>query len=287
MSGKRDASDRSRSPSRPKPATACACAVLPDKPSIAVLPFQNLSGDPEQEYFADGVVEDIITALVAHPLAVRDRAQFELHLQGPRRRREAGRPRTRRALRAGRQRAQGRRTGCASPASSSTRRPARICGRTASKAALDDIFELQDQITASVVGAIAPQAGTRRDRARQAQADRKSRRLRLLPARHGELSSGHQGGHRRGAAACSTRRSSSIPNFASAYGMAAWCLFWRKTQWLERGSAAGDRRGRAPGPPGRRTRASDDAVALARGGHALAHFTGDLDVGVALHRQGA
>jgi TolB-like protein/DNA-binding winged helix-turn-helix (wHTH) protein len=37
--------------------------TLPDKPSIAVLPFQNLSGDPEQEYFADGMVEEIITAL--------------------------------------------------------------------------------------------------------------------------------------------------------------------------------------------------------------------------------
>jgi adenylate cyclase len=37
--------------------------ALPDKPSIAVLPFQNMSGDPEQEYFADGVVEDIITGL--------------------------------------------------------------------------------------------------------------------------------------------------------------------------------------------------------------------------------
>src|SRR5713226_6459306 len=36
---------------------------LPDKPSIAVLPFANMSGDPEQEYFADGIVEDIITAL--------------------------------------------------------------------------------------------------------------------------------------------------------------------------------------------------------------------------------
>lgn len=44
-------------PDRPKP------LPLPDKPSIAVLPFTNLSGDPEQEYFADGLVEDIITAL--------------------------------------------------------------------------------------------------------------------------------------------------------------------------------------------------------------------------------
>jgi adenylate cyclase len=37
--------------------------ALPDKPSLAVLPFQNMSGDPEQEYFADGMVEEIITAL--------------------------------------------------------------------------------------------------------------------------------------------------------------------------------------------------------------------------------
>ena len=38
-------------------------AALPDKPSIAVLTFANLSGDPEQEYFADGMAEEIITAL--------------------------------------------------------------------------------------------------------------------------------------------------------------------------------------------------------------------------------
>ena len=37
--------------------------TLPDKPSIAVLPFANMSGDPEQEYFVDGMVEEIITAL--------------------------------------------------------------------------------------------------------------------------------------------------------------------------------------------------------------------------------
>jgi adenylate cyclase len=43
--------------------SATATLPLPDKPSIAVLPFENMSGDPEQEYFADGMVEEIITAL--------------------------------------------------------------------------------------------------------------------------------------------------------------------------------------------------------------------------------
>jgi adenylate cyclase len=45
------------------PTTTVPTLALPDKPSIAVLPFQNLSGDPQQEYFADGMVEDIITGL--------------------------------------------------------------------------------------------------------------------------------------------------------------------------------------------------------------------------------
>src|ERR1700759_4688336 len=40
---------------------------LPDKPSIAVLPFANMSADPEQEYFADGIAEDVITALSRYP----------------------------------------------------------------------------------------------------------------------------------------------------------------------------------------------------------------------------
>jgi adenylate cyclase len=44
-------------------AASAEAPALPDKPSIAVLPFQNMSGDPEQEYFADGMVEDIITGL--------------------------------------------------------------------------------------------------------------------------------------------------------------------------------------------------------------------------------
>jgi adenylate cyclase len=45
------------------PPAAAPTLTLPDKPSIAVMPFANMSGDPEQDYFADGIVEDIITAL--------------------------------------------------------------------------------------------------------------------------------------------------------------------------------------------------------------------------------
>src|SRR5262249_30877432 len=45
------------------PVESTQVLALPDKPSIAVLPFENMSGDPEQEYFADGMVEEIITAL--------------------------------------------------------------------------------------------------------------------------------------------------------------------------------------------------------------------------------
>ena len=49
------------------PTEIAPALALPDKPSIAVLPFQNMSGDPEQEFFADGIAEDIITALSRYP----------------------------------------------------------------------------------------------------------------------------------------------------------------------------------------------------------------------------
>ena len=53
-----------REAARPNPGDAPEIVPpLPDKPSIAVLPFENMSGDPEQEYFVDGLVEEIITAL--------------------------------------------------------------------------------------------------------------------------------------------------------------------------------------------------------------------------------
>ena len=98
----------SRGPRREPPRRARRCA-LPDRPSIAVLPFDNLSGDPEQDYFADGMVEEIITALSKISGSVRHRPQLQLHLQGPHRRCEAGRPRAGRPLCPRGQRPQGRR----------------------------------------------------------------------------------------------------------------------------------------------------------------------------------
>jgi adenylate cyclase len=54
---------------------------LPEKPSVAVLPFLNKSGDPDQEYLVDGITEDIITALAKVALVLRDSEKLELHLQ--------------------------------------------------------------------------------------------------------------------------------------------------------------------------------------------------------------
>jgi tetratricopeptide (TPR) repeat protein len=69
------------------------------------------------------------------------------------------------------------------------------------------------------------------------------------------------------------------PEYASAYGMAAWCLFWRRLNgWTTdraRDTAEGARLARSAVDLGR-----NDAVALTRGGHALAHFTRDLDAGI-------
>ena len=156
--------------------------ALPDKPSIAVLPFQNMSGDPEQEYFVDGMVEEIITALSPHPLAVRHRPQFELHLQGPSRRREAGRARTRRALCARRLGAQGRRPGAhhravdrRSNRRASVGRPLRRLARRCLRASGQGGVERRRRHRAGVAG--------RRDRPFGRSPDRRSDRLRPLSAR--------------------------------------------------------------------------------------------------------
>ena len=89
------------------PAKPTAALRLPDKPSIAMLRFQHMSGDPAHEYFADGMVEGNYHGALLYPLAPRNCPQFELHLQ--RQAVDVKRvARTLRALRARRQRAQAR-----------------------------------------------------------------------------------------------------------------------------------------------------------------------------------
>jgi TolB-like protein/class 3 adenylate cyclase/Tfp pilus assembly protein PilF len=128
---------------------------LPDKPSIAVLPFQNMSGDPEQEYFADGMVEDIITALSRfNSLFVIARNSSFTYKGKLVDIKQVGRELGVRYVLEGSVRKAGNRV--------------RITGQLidanngshiwASKfdGGLHDIFDLQDDITSSVVGAIAP-----------------------------------------------------------------------------------------------------------------------------------
>jgi TolB-like protein/class 3 adenylate cyclase len=129
--------------------------ALPDKPSIAVLPFQNMSGDPDQEYFADGVVEDIITALSRFKslFVIARNSSFtykgkavDIKQVG----RELG---VRYVLEGSVRKAAGRVriTGQLIDAGSGTHLWAdRFDG------SLQDVFELQDLVTASVVGSILP-----------------------------------------------------------------------------------------------------------------------------------
>jgi adenylate cyclase len=56
---------------------------LPEKPSIAVLPFGNLSGDPEQDYFSDGITEEIITALSKTPKMLLIARNSTFSFKGP------------------------------------------------------------------------------------------------------------------------------------------------------------------------------------------------------------
>jgi adenylate cyclase len=128
---------------------------LPDKPSIAVLPFANMSGDPEQEYFADGMVEDIITALSRFKsLFVIARNSSFTYKGKAVDIKQVGRELGVRYVLEGSVRKAGGRiriTGQLIEASTGSHIWAdKVDG------ALEDVFELQDRVTANVVGAIAP-----------------------------------------------------------------------------------------------------------------------------------
>jgi len=129
--------------------------ALPDQPSIAVLPFQNMSGDPEQEYFADGMVEDIITALSRFKsLFVIARNSSFTYKGKAVDIRQVGRELGVRYVLEGSIRKAGgkvRITGQLIDAASGAHLWADRFDGT-----LEDIFELQDKVASSVVGAVAP-----------------------------------------------------------------------------------------------------------------------------------
>ncbi|MEW9617898.1 winged helix-turn-helix domain-containing tetratricopeptide repeat protein [Shinella sp. S4-D37] len=260
----------------PRPAPALA---LPDRPSITVLPFQNLSGDPEQQYFTDGVVEDIILALsrVRWLFVIARNSSFTY------------RDRTVEVQDVGRE------LGVRYVLEGSVRRAAnrvRITGQLIDaitgthlwaerfEGTFDDLFALQDRVAESVVGAIAPQL----ERAEIERAKRKpTESLDAYDYYLRGMANLHRG--TRGAIDAALplfyRAIELDPDFASAHGGAAWCYFWRKLNgWMdepEREIAEGTRLARLAVERGR-----DDAVALTRGGHALGHLAGDLDGGIAL-----
>ncbi|MFT5112373.1 MAG: adenylate cyclase [Parasphingorhabdus sp.] len=129
--------------------------TLPNKPSIAVLPFNNMSGDPEQEYFADGMVEDIITALsqLDQLFVIARNSSFTYKGRSVDVRQVSNELGVRYVLE-GSVRKSGNRiriTGQLIDGSSGAHLWAnRFDGR------LEDVFDLQDQITESVVGSIEP-----------------------------------------------------------------------------------------------------------------------------------
>ena len=267
-----DASMRVEEPPSPDP------PVVPEMPSIVVLPFQNLSADPEQEYFSDGIVEEITTALSRFRWLFVIARNSAFTYKG----------------RAVDVRQVGRELGVRYLLEGSVRKAAnrvRITGQlidVATAAHLwadrfdgtpEDIFALQDDLTASVVGAISPAL-------EQAEIDRIKRKpteslgaydyfLRGRAALHEGSVQGHKD-----ALQLFYRAIELDPDFASAYGMAAYSYCHRKTNgWMV------DRDGEIAETARLARRAveldKDDAVALSCGGFALAYVAGELDAGVA------
>jgi len=260
-------------------AKAMPTLPLPHKPSIAVLPFNNMSGDPEQEYFADGMVEEIITALSRMRWLFVIARNSSFTYKG----------------RAVDVKQVGRELGVRYVLEGSVRKAPNRVRITAQlldastgshlwadrfEGMLEDIFDLQDRVTASVVGAIAPkleQAEIERVRHKPTQSlDAYDYYLRGLATSHPRTRELNDEALRLFYKAIELD-----PDFSSAYGMAAWCYARRKgSRWMVdrvKETAEAVRVARRAVELGK-----EDAVALSTGGFALAYVVGDLDDGAAL-----
>ena len=255
--------------------------ALPDKPSIAVLPFQNMSGDPDQEYFVDGVVEDIITALTRFPLlfVIARNSSSSYKGQSPDVR-KVGRELGVRYLLEGSVRKAGNKvriTGQLIETANGTHLWAdRYDGE------LDDVFALQDRITQSVAGVIAPsieRAEIERVRRKPSNSlDAYDLYLRALPALYSMT--------REGNTECREllgRAISLDPGFAAAHFLMARCGDYAIAQgWItaeEQGPAS------LQGLQLACRLDNQNAEALASYGRVLASLGGSLDEALALTRQ--
>jgi adenylate cyclase len=251
-----------------------AALALPDKPSIAVLPFTNMSGDPEQDYFADGMAEDIITALSHFKALFVIARNSSFTYKG----------------RAVDVKQIGRELGVRYVLEGSVRKAAnrvRITGQLVDTATgahlwadrfdggLDDIFDLQDQVTESVVGAIAPVV----EKAEIERAKRKpTESLDAYALYLRGLARFYQYGSRQANDEALRLFNSAIeldPDFAAAYGRAAVCYVWAKSEgWISvtaKEIAEVTRLAQRAVELGK-----DDAVALAAAGWALVYVVRDL-----------
>ncbi len=248
--------------------------ALPSKPSIAVLPFQNMSADPDQEYFADGIVEDIITELSRNRMlfVIARNSSFTYKGQAVDVK-HVGRELGVRYVLEGSVRKAGSRvriTGQLIDASSGAHLWAnRFDGEIA------EIFELQDQVTQSVVASIAPQlelAEIERSKRKPTEdLDAYDYYLRGMAAFHRFNRESN-----REALTMFTRAFEKDPDFAAAYGMAARTYAQRAGfGWIgdfaQESEAAKDLARKASALGG------DDAAALAGAGFALTIFGEVID----------
>jgi adenylate cyclase len=260
-----------------------AVLTLPDIPSIAVLPFQNLSGDAEQEYFADGMVEEIITALSRfRDLFVIARNSSFTYKGRPIDVKKVGQELGVRYVLEGSVRKAGNRV--------------RIAGQLidVSTAAhlwadrfdggLEDIFELQDQVTSSVVGAIFPklqQAEIERARRKPTEnLDAYDYYLRGMAA-YDVPGKWENRDANDDALRLFCKAIQLDPDFATAYARAAMCFMRRKSNgWMLRLEQETSQAGQLASQAARL--GQDDAAALSRAGFVFARVVGNLDAGAAL-----
>jgi adenylate cyclase len=135
--------------------TPTAGTALPDKPSLAVMPFQSMSGDPEQEYFADGMVEEIITALsrISWLFVIARNSSFTYKGQAVEVK-QVGRELGVRYVLEGSVRKAGQRVRVAAQLLDATTGAHLWADRF--DGSLEDIFEIQDKVAVGVAGVIEP-----------------------------------------------------------------------------------------------------------------------------------